>query len=681
MASITLISNPIIAELRDVEAVQRLMTKRAVYSAPQLGLLTVAGLFKDVGWDVSVINANKEYLSHLSKGGSADSFCDAFAQELANYDSQYYGFSSICSSYYITLTLVRALKRICPQARIILGGPQATSTAQETIKLYPEIDYIMRGEVDSVIPAFVAHHLTNPQQVPGLSYRCEGRALANEAAKVPKISEMARPAYDFWDMSAVESIPIEGGRGCPFICKFCSTSTFFGRAYRIKPPKLLLSEVLDVVGKYGVKQVSFVHDNLFLTKKACQEFCLAWKEQEQLSDVYWTCSLRAGLIDDQTADLLKEANCEGIFIGVESGSKKMQALIKKNLNLDIALATIRLLSKKNIHSTAAYIIGFPEETIDDLRCTVNLYELSLRTPFCKSQVSSLAVLPGAGYGLDDLNHDAQVSTISHQGPSIDSTYFDIIHRSPSLFSAHFKPKLMHLNSDIVSETEYFLNYSYGVFRWLVVFLSRCIDGGLFSLANRWIACRRRSPDAKLPLYNYYTGRAFQKEFVAFAEEMAKSDAFDEKFADVFAFLRNAYGMEEKYNAVRYSKPRGNSTNRRVASGDEEVVSACLTADVDYSFNEVVSALSSQNWGEVIHKRKSVISLYEKDGDILIEEAAPLARHILSFVRGRTKVQTLVRTLSKNDDDLLPNYLAHKRADAYRYCIDSLIGQGMLRKAS
>ena len=678
MNRITLISAPIITEQTDAGTIERLLRKDPVFSVPQLGILTVAALFKKHGWTVKLSRIDKHYASHIANGKSAADFCNDFAAILANDESKYFGFSSICSSYYITLMVAERLKELRPDAIIVFGGPQASATGTETMSLSPAIDFVLCGEIELSLKDFLDCHLSAPDRVPGLCYRRNGVIISNSPSHPPDAGVLEMPLYDLWDTSALDSIPIEGGRGCPFKCKFCSTSAFFRRSYRVKDPQTLIANAIDVIGRFLVKTISFVHDNMFVSKETCEQFCDTWRTNEKLRGVQWSCSMRVDVIDERIASILSRSNCGGIFIGIESGSERIQKIINKNLDVEKAISTIHLLNKNNIRSTAAFIVGFPEETVDDLRATLRTFERVLRVPLCKPQVSSFAILAGSEYGNNAFEFDVGSSTISHQGPPIAPAYTKYIDSYPTLFSAHCRPILEHLDHDVVSETEYFLNYSFSIYRWLVALLSISFEHGLSAVIERWLKFKREEKGETSNLYGYYSSSQFHRQFIEFVSSLSTLPQFNTKFSSMQQFLCNVYSIEDK-NFQEMLTMENEEVSPTPLRHDGHIVAACRLVGVEYSFSDVIGILTAEGQGDFKPKDDSCVVIYIKSRDIIVEEPTPLVRQILSLASAPIQVDELVGMLCSDANKSLPQNLSHKAAAAYFYSLQHCLACGLLKR--
>lgn len=71
---------------------------------------------------------------------------DDVLAELYQHHPDLIGFSCYIFNIDIVLKIVTSLKKILPDCRVLLGGPEASYRAQELMKSYREIDFIISGE-------------------------------------------------------------------------------------------------------------------------------------------------------------------------------------------------------------------------------------------------------------------------------------------------------------------------------------------------------------------------------------------------------------------------------------------------------------------------------------------------------------------------------------------------------
>ncbi len=153
-------------------------------------------------------------------------------------------------------------------------------------------------------------------------------------------------------------------RGCPYTCNFCSVIKIAGRAMRSNPIDSTL-ESLRLASSAGVSRVMFTSDN-FNKYPEVREFCEALA-RERLP-LKFLCQCDSQIAEDpDLVNLLGQAGCEQIFVGVESFDRQVLRSAKKFHNRPERYRTIiDLCAAAGIESHFSNIIGFPEQNRDDI---------------------------------------------------------------------------------------------------------------------------------------------------------------------------------------------------------------------------------------------------------------------------------------------------------------------------
>ncbi len=74
-------------------------------------------------------------------------------------------------------------------------------------------------------------------------------------------------------------------------------------------------------------------------KSFMSELCKSIRQIDY--DFVWNCSARADCIDEEMLDEMAASKCTAIYIGIETGSPRMQVIEKKNLDLDKSINMIK----------------------------------------------------------------------------------------------------------------------------------------------------------------------------------------------------------------------------------------------------------------------------------------------------------------------------------------------------
>src|SRR5579859_2094153 len=463
---------------------------RIIGELAPVGILTLAAVLEAKSLKPEVVDLNRVYYSWLqdSKRGSAD-FCSFAGEYLAARDFDFYGFSTVCSSYPLTLRIAAAVKRARPDSVVALGGPQASVVDVATMRAIPAIDLIVRGEAEHTLPELV-DALAQPNSlasVPGLTFRRDGEIVRNpDAPLVMDLDALPFPAFHlFPDVGHCRHFPLELGRGCPFSCTFCSTNDFFRRRFRLKSPAQMISDMRRVKQTYGISSFELVHDMFTVDRKRVMEFCEALIASKE--DFTWGCSARTDCVDEELIALMARAGCRGIFFGIETGSARMQKIIDKGLELNDSRERVRSCDKFKINTAVSLMAGFPEETMNDLRETAAFFVDSLRYDHADPQLSILAPLadtPIQKQHKDSLVLDDDVADMSYRGWRQQPQDHAMIAQHPEIFSSFYSVPLPYLEREFIKELRDFLLNGMRAFRRLLLGLHQD-SGNVVDVFQQW----------------------------------------------------------------------------------------------------------------------------------------------------------------------------------------------------
>lgn len=523
--SVCLVTAPTATEFREFDELGSESVTWAS-SQPQLGILSLAAVVENRGDDLQIVNLNRIYYDHANAGQrfGFDGFAEAAAAEIGTRDADLYGFSSICSSYPLTIRIAQALKSIRPSSMILLGGPQASVVDLHTLAAFPFIDFVLRGEAERSFPVLLDHlqDQRRLEQIPGLSYRVNAQPRRNPDAKViDNLDELPMPAYHrTGELKKLKTAALELGRGCPYACTFCSTNDFFRRNFRLRSPQRVLLDMRSIAAEYGISDFELVHDMFTIDRRRVVAFCDAMLGSGE--NFTWSCSARTDCVDEELLETMARAGCTGIFYGVEVGSAKMQRIINKDLDLERAKEVIDETERLGIHTTVSMIVGFPDETWQDVTETVQIYMHSARCPNSSPQLNLLAPLSETPIHLkykDSLILDELCSDMSHQGGNQDAADLKLIRDYPHIFPNFYLLPMSCLDRDCLLELREFALNSIDRFRWLVVAIDQYTTG----ITDFFLAWRERRlalhPGMKgLDLRRYYRTQEFRSSFLTFVRK-------------------------------------------------------------------------------------------------------------------------------------------------------------------
>lgn len=160
-------------------------------------------------------------------------------------------------------------------------------------------------------------------------------------------------------------------RGCPFSCSFCSNhvlNRIYGHRTVTPSPDASIDALKRALTATGMRQVEIHDDTFTLNKKWFRPFIRRYIDEVRLP---FQCNLRAGCFDEEDVRLLKDANAQTVWLGLESGNEYIRNNIMKKGVSDAQLVNaLQLLGKYGIHVITQNIIGVPEENPERFLDTV-----------------------------------------------------------------------------------------------------------------------------------------------------------------------------------------------------------------------------------------------------------------------------------------------------------------------
>lgn len=288
---------------------------------------------------------------------------------------------------------------------VILGGSHPTVLPEQSL-IYTGADLAAIGEGEHTLAAVMdALDGRGPiADIPSLAFRRDGevtvRARGNliadlDSLPIPDRSLLRRDDY-FGEV-------ILTGRGCPFNCSYCASRNIWGRKVRLRSTASIIDELeLLAAGaetgpepRPGRWVVKIVDDTFTVSRKRTLEL-LDRIIDRKLNRFEFTGGVRADTLDDELVQRMREANFRRVTLGVESGSPRILAKIRKGETNDDVKRAVALLRSAGIHSHAFFMIGLPGETPEDIQLSKDLIseaqpdhvEINMVTPYPGTDIFS-----------------------------------------------------------------------------------------------------------------------------------------------------------------------------------------------------------------------------------------------------------------------------------------------------
>ncbi|RLG36210.1 MAG: B12-binding domain-containing radical SAM protein [Candidatus Alkanophagales archaeon] len=361
------------------------VARRLDITTPPIGLGYLASVLRERGFKVKIIDDLAEKLSH--------------AELLKRIkDSIIVGITSTTPTFNAALKYAKKIKEAFPNVFVILGGVHVTFRPREAVR-HDYVDAVCVGEGEETIVE-VAEKIEAGKSldgVKGVVFKRDGRIIENpKRGFIEDLDSIPFPAFDLMPLEKyrvfghkLEQFPMITSRGCPFSCRYCSSSLFMGRKFRARSPENVVDEIEWLVSEFNAKHIAFGDDTFTLSKRRVERICDEVKRRG--IDIEWSCSSRVDTISEELLKKMKDAGCAAIYYGVESANPDILRYYNKRISLDKVRRAVELTKKVGIAVICSFIIGAPMERREDIKQTL---KLAIKLDPDYAQFSILTPYPG-----------------------------------------------------------------------------------------------------------------------------------------------------------------------------------------------------------------------------------------------------------------------------------------------
>jgi radical SAM superfamily enzyme YgiQ (UPF0313 family) len=648
---VCLVSPPTLTEFNERRIGEREAYRLVAEYAP-LGILSLAAVLERGGTTPHVLDLNPTYYDYARSGGEQFAFFAHVVGLLAAVPCDVFGLGTICSSYPLTLRVARELKRLRPEAAIVLGGPQASVVDVETLKEFPFVDFVLRGESETTLPQLldaVSSGGAGVEQVRGLTYRGGGGVVVRNpnAPVIEDLDALPLPAFHLDPyLPNCRTFPLEAGRGCPFACAFCSTNDFFRRRFRMKSPHALVGQMRLIKQTYGVDSFDLIHDMFTVDRRKVLAFCAAVEESGER--FRWGCSARTDCLDDETLDAMARAGCDRVFFGIDAGSERMQEALDKGLDMREAATRVARADRRGLRTVVSLITGFPEETEEDMRATVRFFGESLRHKKAEVQFHLLAPLartPVTTRHQGQLVYDEIFSDMSFQGWEQDPEDRALILAHRDIFT-NFYAVPTRLDRRRLVELREFLLHGVARHRGLMAFLHRW-SGDLsrvFDEWKDWPGAAAGEPEVR-GARDRYKSRRFTDDLLAFVRtrgvEVWGGGHLASTMADVESALRALKQARPEGVRVRRGAPRS-----LPAESVPAVAEGVRLIRVSADYKRLVRCVAGRGRLESIPAEPVTLLLAKTGAGVKILQPDPTTLRLLGLCDGSRSLPEVVGSFAR-----------------------------------
>ena len=372
------------------------------YVSEHLGIASLKAFVQSWGFSADTLDMAVEGLS-VQDG----------IQRILSIQPEVVGFSLLDDSKFKGLELIRSIRQAGYAGVIVAGGYFASFAAQDLLRDFPEIDFVVRGEGEITLAELLENIIRqSPQllkEIRGLSFRENGKIIHNPAR--PLITDLdilpeVDRKYSQMVLERGSRLRISTSRGCWGKCNFCDIIGMYGQSpgkvWRCRSVKRVVDEIEQLVKNFQTNYFAFNDDQFLLPGKnglARVEAFATELEQRNLQ-IQFELMCRADTIYPPTMQRLKSVGLQRVFLGLESFDDKQLDRIKKRISVRQNLKAVITLYRLKIDVIASVILADAYTTLSDVvKQFIVLFELRRRyfnSRQCQISVNEkIEVYPGS----------------------------------------------------------------------------------------------------------------------------------------------------------------------------------------------------------------------------------------------------------------------------------------------
>jgi radical SAM superfamily enzyme YgiQ (UPF0313 family) len=340
---------------------------KTVASLPSLGLLYLAAATPDVER-----HELKYFEADADKSEPAEVYtCDLVA--ISTFSAQ------IFEAYSIADRLRAA------GVKVAMGGLHVTVCPDEAAG---HADYVIIGEGDNVWPAVVRAAEADADAAP--------RTFNSKDFPAVDVATLPVPRYDLLDHRPYNRFTVQTSRGCPWRCDFCASTVMLSRRYRKRPVEHVIRDIEAIQKLRPNPFIEFADDNTFVDKAWGRELC---RQLAPLHVKWFTETDITVADDDELLDLMRDAGCRQVLIGLESppaqGAGALDGIeMRGNAKAKWApryLQRLRRIQNHGITVNGCFILGLDGHGPEIFE---HVLDFALEVPLFDVQITVLTPFPG-----------------------------------------------------------------------------------------------------------------------------------------------------------------------------------------------------------------------------------------------------------------------------------------------
>lgn len=343
---------------------------------PPMGVLALAAYLRQkFPLEIRVVNQRLENWT-----------AEQIARQAGEFGADIVGLSTLTTTACLLPEITSKIRAALPEAFVVLGGPHVSAAGGLVLEGI-DADAAVSGEGERPFELLIRAKYEGDgalDAVPGLIWRDkDGAVVQNPGGPlfVEDIDSLPMPAYDLIDLPAYwhhkTIVPmlyrryaaLVTTRGCPYHCIWCHN--IFGKKVRMHSPERIVEEMTFLNTKYGVNDFEILDDTFNFDGRHVIDFCELLHRRNLKFKWSIPNGVRGDILTPEVIDAMAGAGLFMCLFALDSGSPRIQKYTRKNLNIPRFLENCKLVADHRIFIHANFMLGFPTETEEEIRQTID----------------------------------------------------------------------------------------------------------------------------------------------------------------------------------------------------------------------------------------------------------------------------------------------------------------------
>jgi len=358
------------------------------YNGLSLGLAYIASVLIDNGHEAKIYNADyvddNDYLDQVQLFEGYEGYKEALndnehpiweeiRQRMSKYTPDYIGINMYTASYKSARNVATIAKKMNHDIKVVVGGIHPSVDPVGTLQsgVY---DVAVVGEGEYAFLDLV--NGTEIGKIPGIAYKQRNGHIKRNCDRlfIGDLDSVPFPLRDglINDGGSADLSGIITSRGCPFKCTYCVSPKMWKGKVRYRSVGNVLDELSHMKQYHKIDLVRFQDDTFTSNKKRVLDLCDGIVDRKL--DIQWVCDTRVDRLESELLHVMKHSGCIRVKMAVESGSDEILRQVNKGITRQMILKAVSAIKEVGIPLTIYLMIGFPGETNEQVKATIDLAE-------------------------------------------------------------------------------------------------------------------------------------------------------------------------------------------------------------------------------------------------------------------------------------------------------------------